>query len=975
MKPIGITTKTTFILNFFLACLIVILLRLWYLSIVQHDYYLAESRKPQTRIVVEKPARGGIYDRFGIPLAVNAPQYNTAICYADIRQIPMVKWEQDERGKKVKVMARRKYIGELAEFLGKALSLDPLDVEDMIHAKACLFPHTPFVVMEDLPENIYYQLKGAEKNWLGLQMQQSVRRVYPHGKLACDVIGYMGAISPQEYLQIGNELKALRAYLQGHESGEAVFLPKGFSTPEEVRARLLELEETAYTINDHVGKSGIEASCDERLRGAIGKSYYEIDIQGNILQKLPEGKPSKAGERITLTLSSELQKEAEKLLAEYEHLQDVRDAAGRKERSHPWQRGGAIVAMDPKTGEILAFASYPRFDPNDLTPMQTPQKRKEMRSQVLKWLENPAYIGEIWDGKRPMERELYKDGGYVTDIFYLTWDKFLDCILTKNCTARKCICEIDTIQKAIDFDEEALAKIPFERDRLLIADLLGLAVPKECFPTSVLEHVGGQSLAEFRFFCQISAVALSSLKEQARENFHKTVFRHWREEKFKDFLKEKRKGEKARHRYPRPYTDYLEQKERELFGDYWSKHRDLILLEGIQSDPILAPIKEVISSMEKNDRLAYAKALRGFDDLRKPLKGKYPYLRSDDGVQTEKHLATAFYPYCGFGYGRSHAFRQASPMGSIFKVVTAFAGIKQQYDRGMSNLNPLTLIDDMQWTAKPGSNSQVLGYLSNGQPIQRLYKGGRLPRAYPKIGELDVTRALERTSNIYFSILAGDILESPSTLLQTALSFGIGTKTGIDLPGEYGGNLPCDIAHNKTGLYSFAIGQHSLVVTPLQSALLMSAIVNGGKLFHPQIIKNSESSMIKDELDVPEKVRDMLIEGMRKVVNGENGTARLEVIRGAYHDKEALKLYRQLSPQIIGKTGTAEIMYKQTIDAESPAEMEKHVWFAGIGFEDETLETPELAVIVYSRFGTAGKQGAPISAKLIQKWREIRASR
>lgn len=974
MKSIGITPKITFILNFFLAGLLIILLRLWYLSIVQHEYYLTESRKPQTRVVVEKPARGGIYDRFGIPLAINAPQYNAAIYYADIRQIPMVKWEENEKGKKVRVLARKKYINELANFLAKALSLDPLDIEDMIHAKACLFPHTPFVLMEDLPEDVYYRLKGAERNWLGLQMQQSVRRIYPKGKLACDVIGYMGAISPEEYLAIGKEMKELRSYMQAHEAGEAIFLPKGFSSPEEVRGRLLELEENAYTINDQVGKSGIEAAFDERLRGAIGKSYYEIDIQGNILQKLPEGKSPRPGERITLTISSELQEEAEKLLAHYEYLQDLRDAAGIRKRYHPWQRGSAIVAMDPNNGEILAFASYPRFDPNDLTPMQTAQNRKKQRSKVLKWLENPAYIGEIWDGKRPMEKEIYKDGEYKAETFFLTWDKFLDCVLGKDCAVKKCLDEIDTIQKAIDVDEETLSKIPFERDKSLLLDLLDLVVPRECFTASLLEHVGEQSLSEFRFFCQISAVALSSLKEKAKERFHQNEFRYWREEKFKNFLKERRKDEKARHRFPKPYTDYLERKEREMFFDYWAKHRDIILLDGIYCDPILAPIKEVIQFLKKSDQLAYVKALRGFDDLGKPLKGSYPYLRSSNGVQTEKHLATAFYPYSGFGYGRSHAFRQSSPMGSIFKVVPAFAGLKQQYDQKMSNLNPLTLIDDMQWTAKPGSNSQVLGYFKNGHPIHRLYKGGRLPRAYPKIGEIDVTKALERSSNIYFSILAGDILESPSTLMQTAISFGLGRKTGIDLPGEYAGLLPCDITHNKTGLYSFAIGQHSLVVTPLQAAVLFSTIANGGKILKPQIFKNCDP-IIKEELDFPEQVRDQLIEGMRKVINGERGSARPASMRAAFHDKEALKAHRQLAPRMIGKTGTAEIMFKQSIDAETPAQMEKHVWFAGIGFKEETLQTPQLVIVVYTRFGSAGRQGAPITAKLFQKWQEIQAKR
>ncbi|NGX46820.1 MAG: Penicillin-binding protein 2 [Chlamydiae bacterium] len=975
MNTAKIPLRISRLLNFFLACFLIILLRVWYLSVVQHDHWLEESQKPRTRTIIEKPQRGTIRDRFNTVLACNAPQYNAAIYYADIRQIPSIKWEKDEKGKKIRVLARREHIEKFARFLANALEMDPLDIEDLIHGKACLFPHTPFVLKEDISEGLYYQLKGAEKDWLGLQMQQSGKRVYPRGKLACDVIGYMGAISPREYLQIGQEMQALRAYLHEHEAGQAVFLPKGFSSPEEVQKRLFELEEMAYTINDHLGKSGVEASFDEHLRGSIGKSFYEVDVQGNTLRKLSGGKPSIAGERLVLTLSAELQAEAEKLLAEYEHLQDLRDASSPKERRTPWQRGGAIVAIEPNTGEILAFASYPRFDPNDLIPMQTPEKRKEKRDSILQWLENPSYIGEIWDGKRPMERELFIEGKYQTDSFYLTWEKYLDLILPENSSVRKCLDQIETIAEVVHLDEDILDQIPYERDQYLLLDLLALAVPKECFTETLLSHVGEQTISEFRFLCQLASCHLSLLKEEARRNFHIGAFRTWREGHFKDFLKEKRKREKTKRTYARPYTEYLEREEQIMFAKYWEENKAEILHEAIMKTSELFPIKELLTPLTKKDRLAYICALKTYDDLDRPLHGKYPMLRSENGLHFEKHLATAFYPYNGFSLCRSHAFRGASPMGSIFKVMPAFAGIKQQYDKGESDLNPLTLIDDMQWTARPGSNSQVLGYFKNGDPIKRFYKGGRLPRAYPKIGELDVTNAIERTSNIYFSILAGDILESPSTLLNTAMTFGLGAKTGIDLPGEYPGHLPDDILHNKTGLYSFAIGQHSLVTTPLQAAILFSAIANGGKILKPQIVKSAiNAPHIKETLDFPMPVREKIINGMHKVTNGEKGSARQALMRAPFHDKQALKDFRKLAPQICGKTGTAEIMYKQTIDAETPAELEKHVWFASIGFEDESLETPELVVIVYSRFGSAGRQGAPIAAHMIEKWREIRAT-
>ena len=145
-------------------------------------------------------------------------------------------------------------------------------------------------------------------------------------------------------------------------------------------SRLEQLEKRAYTINDLVGKSGAEASFDELLHGIYGKKVVEVDTKGNIIRELPQSKRSIPGTRLNLSISAELQKEAEKLLSEYELFQDLLDDKRPKPRRRPLQRGGAIVAMDPNTGEVLTLASYPRFDPNDFLPSQGLEKRLEKRS-------------------------------------------------------------------------------------------------------------------------------------------------------------------------------------------------------------------------------------------------------------------------------------------------------------------------------------------------------------------------------------------------------------------------------------------------------------------------------------------------------------------------------------------------------------------------------------------------------------------
>src|SRR6185295_2214025 len=152
-----ISKKANRVLHLISLCLILILIRTWYLGVVQHDYHVMQSKKPQRRVIIEKAERATIYDRFGIPMAVNKIQYNASICYANIRQIPSTIWKKAEDGNKVRVAARVEYISELAQMLSRELGLDVTKIEDIIHGKAAMLPHTPFAIKEDITEEQYHR--------------------------------------------------------------------------------------------------------------------------------------------------------------------------------------------------------------------------------------------------------------------------------------------------------------------------------------------------------------------------------------------------------------------------------------------------------------------------------------------------------------------------------------------------------------------------------------------------------------------------------------------------------------------------------------------------------------------------------------------------------------------------------------------------------------------------------------------------
>lgn len=1034
-----ISLRVNRIVHLFLVSLFLILLRIWYLSVVKYEEYFHQSRKSQRRVMIDSIERATICDRFHIPLARNQVQYNAAVCYADIRQIPNSRLEKDEKGKSKKTLTRKSHVERLAHFLAEKLGLAAAVVEDMIYAKASLFPHTPFVIKEDIGELLYAQLKVAEKDWAGLRMQQVARRVYPQGKCAGNIVGYLGAINQTEYIKIADESKKLKNYLSEKEEGKLLFLPEGYSSSLEVRKRVKELEEKAYTINDWIGKAGVEAAFDHALRGIYGKKILEIDQKGNCIGELPGGRPAVEGEKLILSISVELQQTAEQLLAEYEFFQDSRDKNKPKERSHPWIRGGSIVVMHPKTGEILALASHPRLDPNDFILARYPFHKEEKTAEIKRWLENEMHIADIWDGKYPLIRELFSP---VKKIFYeekipLTWQIFLQSIFLKENAIWASLENVQNVEQALQIQES-----PEEQNSLLL-DLLGLITRPEDMPLELREEIGYLPLEEWRFYNQIASRYRIKVRTAMQELFHDLEFQEWRSIHCKNFIKSKRLEELREKRFARPYTDYLEVEEKRQFQEFWQTNRLLFLhcfftrlipssspldpyLQKILSvrsstiDSDLEKLEILLRSLKISSQLHLLKLWKSFEELNRPLRGKYNALRKENGVQREKHLASAFYPLYGFGYERSQAFRQSTPLGSVFKLVPSYAALCKRFEELKENIHHLSQLDLFTLVDESRGKSNILGHFSSGQPIPRYYKGGRLPRSWTSKGTINLMQAIECSSNLYFSILAGDFLADPEELLFRTTQFGLGEKTGIDLPGEYGGTLPNDIEGNRSGLYSFAIGQHSLIATPLQTAVMLAAIANGGNILKPQIVKsvcgkqreleenvlflqrefpyretlslvgitfplftqtitNCESYVahrlpqIRWTIPMPNEVRRYLIESMFRVMNGERGGARLSIISPRYQDSEALKNYKEIASQLVGKTGTAEILYKHDITEEASAQMEKHVWFGGISFSNETLQEPELVVVVYLRFGEAGKEGAPMAARMVQKWREILA--
>lgn len=1053
-----ISQKTGRVLNIILLCLMLILVRVWYLSVIQHDSLQEQSHKPQRRVVIEAAPRATIYDRFNIPLAVNKIQYNAAICYEDIRQIPSITWKKLDSGKTIKVQARLKHIEALSQKLAEELGLDPLMIEDKIHGQASLFPHTPFVIKENITEEQYYKLRMLEKDWAGLQAQRTTKRVYPQQKTACDIVGYLGNISREKYFQIADEMRSLQDYITAREKNEKPFLPTGFYDPIQVRERLAEIQEKSYKVHDFIGQAGLEAFYEDELRGVYGKKIYEVNSQGSFLRELPGSRKACPGRRLVLSISAELQEFAEQLLSANEGPKNNRPPVIDEE----WMKGGAIVAMDPKTGEILTLASYPRFNPNDFIPSQDLDEKKMKEDAVNKWFETESYIGSIWDGIRPLEREYFSfiKGKYEIEQLPLTWNLFLDTILAPTSGAKRAMNQIITIQDALDVQKQGLShpcmsEISLDVDRFLILDLCSLGAKKELFHEDVLAFCKSQTLADYHTLRQAALRLQAKIKTSMQELHYDYDFSKWRKTHFKNFLKRQRDKERQEKQYPRAYTNYLHAAQKKLFQAFWKAYQPVFLYMAITGkspvdansyshlQPYFAEIQALKTSFAHQDLdqlkhlllsqppelgLCYLQTMRSFEDLTCPLKGFYKRVRKNKTEQLEKHLAQAFYPLTGYSYGRSQAYRQEYALGSVFKIVTAYQALLERLQTHPHDLNPLTLIDDLKGDKRSTSLSQVLGFTDKGTPILRRYKGGILPRSsYGGMGKLDILGAIEQSSNLYFSILASEHLKDPTSLSKLACTLGFGKKTGIDLPGEASGKVPNDLDSNLTGLYSFAIGHHTFAVTAVQTAMMMSAFANQGKIVKPKVVKmlTGKESIKEDNpfslthqfplqeellrvgihfplftslqphteenyvhhtpveiertIPFPEPVFNTITQGMIRSIKGARGTARPSIMRNLYGHPTALRDYYELQNELLLKTGTPQEFYKQSIDAETPAYIQRHIWVAAISYpkhnvlSQKPFNDPELIVVVLSKYGKAGRDVCPMAAQIVKKWRELQA--
>jgi penicillin-binding protein 2 len=191
-----------------------------------------------------------------------------------------------------------------ADLIAQGLHLDTKEVRDRVRHFAGMPQYQPIYLKDDITPDEVAFIESHRNELPELDTIMAHRRLYPRNGFMAHLVGYVGEVSEDMLNQAQWEL---------------------------------------YNPGDVVGKSGVELQYNQILMGKNGSRQVLVNSRGREMGQLEE-KPAEPGKTLKLTVDIDLQIAAEEALA---------------------GRNGAIVAMDPRTGEILAMVSRPMFDPND----------------------------------------------------------------------------------------------------------------------------------------------------------------------------------------------------------------------------------------------------------------------------------------------------------------------------------------------------------------------------------------------------------------------------------------------------------------------------------------------------------------------------------------------------------------------------------------------------------------------------------
>ncbi len=313
-----------------LSLFLALFVRLWFLQGIDRQRFEVASASNRLRVIHEEGPRGRILDRNGKVIVDNRTSRVVAL-----DREPLRKLDESDR------TAHFEQLAETLTELGRPtkVALIQQRYDDKRYA-----PQEYVPIADDVTEEVEIYLSERAERYPGVIVETRSVRSYPYGSLGGQVLGYVGEINEKELAAKGADLPA------GAETTD----PPATTTTIEGQAP------KPYQPGDLIGKTGVEQSYEDQLRAVPGSRTIEVNAKGDLIDVVKREQPQ-AGDDVWLSIDIDLQAQAERLLAA-----KIGSLRGRTDKSGSRLNApqGSVVIQEPTTGQVLAMASYPPFDPS-----------------------------------------------------------------------------------------------------------------------------------------------------------------------------------------------------------------------------------------------------------------------------------------------------------------------------------------------------------------------------------------------------------------------------------------------------------------------------------------------------------------------------------------------------------------------------------------------------------------------------------
>ena len=349
---------------------LIIIFRLFNLQIVEGEKYNADSQKRVLKESVIEAPRGKILDRFGVPIAVNRQGFAVQIVKTGIDMSEL-------NGMLLKLAGILENNNvSYVDSLSKYLTFNPITFNGKTD-KDIKSWQTKKLDMKDAdvkntPAELFKYLRDVKfKMDASYTDEQAYKIMLLRYEILIDNWNYttggtvslakdvgMNTISEieerhHEFPGVITSVEPVREYINAYDEAHVLGYVRAIT-----QNQYDNLKDEGYQNNDLIGQTGVENMAERYLRGRDGKKSIEVDTSGRLTQQ-QETVAAIPGSDVILTIDTNLQKVAMESMARY-----IEFIKNKKEKGNFGDaNAGAVVAMAVNTGEILAMASYPSFDP------------------------------------------------------------------------------------------------------------------------------------------------------------------------------------------------------------------------------------------------------------------------------------------------------------------------------------------------------------------------------------------------------------------------------------------------------------------------------------------------------------------------------------------------------------------------------------------------------------------------------------